>query len=71
MLSEGSNEIDQVIEVSLSRILTSRANSNPSVIIETKIAIFSELWNKTRASLFQNLLDKTVAEYLKSNKSTS
>lgn len=68
MLSDSSTEIDQVIDVSLGRILTSRTNSNPALITETKIAIYSELWHKTRAPLFQTLLDKAVVEYIKATK---
>jgi hypothetical protein len=68
MFSEESVEIDTVIDVSLFRILTNRITTNPLVILETKIAIFSELYNKTGAKHFQRLLDKNVEEYIKASK---
>jgi carbamate kinase len=70
MFEEGSEEIDQVIDVTLSRILSKRTPANPLVILETKIAIFSELFNKTSSKHFHHLLDKNIEEYIKATKLT-
>lgn len=54
---------DHVLNVSLSKILRERTSTKPNLVLETKIAIYSELLAHTKAPIFQSLMDSCLAEY--------
>ena len=59
------SDVDHIVDVSLSNILKERASTKPNLVLETKIAIYSELLSHTKASIFQNLMDNCLAKYAK------
>jgi len=57
--------VDLSLDERLSKILKDRASTKPNLVLETKIAIYSELLSHTKAPMFQSLMDGCLAQYAK------
>ena len=58
-------DIDHKVDISLSNILKERTSTKSNLVLETKIAIYSELHSHTKAPIFQQLMDRCLSEYAK------
>jgi hypothetical protein len=60
--AEASSVIEQRLDQTLGGVFRERGQLGEQQYIKTKIALYSELYARTRSSVFQTLLDKTISE---------